>query len=130
MHNGGTHPAIKRLRNIHSRRVTRLLHLYHSKYTPPEPTLVTWKPKYPNIKWPNMNRETHLSPEEWKLIGFPHHPLPKEIQGQVDTIAWDDRITQLLKSDKVNMGLISVMKEISLQLMSVSRISGLVDRGT
>ena len=110
------HPAIQRLRAVHAPTVTRLLHIYYNDYTPPHPPQVNWRPKHPEVNWPTMTLERALTPEEWRNMNFPHYPLPTQVEGQVDTKVWQMKISELMEADEVNEGLLTMMKDISLQL--------------
>ena len=56
----------------------------------PPPKL--WRPKNPEIVWPDMDRETSLSQDEWDKTGFPSCSLPSSIVSRVSKHAWSEEI--------------------------------------
>ena len=50
--------------------------------------------------------------------GFPTHPLPKEVEGVVNTKVWEERIQELCSASNVDWGLVKIMEELHAQLVN------------
>ena len=116
MNRNHPHPAILRMRKAHEATARRLHNHYNSSHTPPTPKPSVWKPKNPDIAWPHMDTETLLTQDQWEETNFPSQPLPTTVTGVVNTTAWDKRISELLDSELVNMGLVNLMRQVGEQL--------------
>ena len=90
------HQAVERIDNVHGSAVKRLCDRYHNQYTPPPAPAQKWKPKNPEITWPKMRKESHLTKVEWMKTDFPVNPLPKEVQGVINVELWKTKIQELL----------------------------------
>lgn len=62
----------------------------------PPPKL--WRPKNPEIVWPDMDKETRLSQEQWDKTGFPSCSLPSSIVPRVSKHAWSEEIKKAERS--------------------------------
>ena len=111
------HQAVERLDNVHGSTVKRLHDRYHSQYTPPPAPAQEWKPKNPEITWPEMRYESPLTKAKWMETDFPVHPLPKEVEGVVNVECWEAKIKELLSANNVDWGLVKIMKELRVQLV-------------
>ena len=89
------HQAVERIDNVHGPTVKRLCDRYHNQYTPPPAPVQEWKPKNPEITWPKMRKESHLTKVEWMKTDFPVNPLPKEVQGVINLELWKTKIQEL-----------------------------------
>ena len=63
-----------------------------------------------------MKHEWPLSRDEWMETGFPVHPLPKEVEGVVNTECWEAKIQELLSANNVNWGLVKDHEETSCSI--------------
>ena len=112
------HLAVNRLDIIHGPTVERLPDRLNSRHAPPPAPPQDWIPKNPEINWPTMTHERPLTREEWTKTGFPNHPLPKEVEGVVNTNVWEERIEELCSASNVNWGLVKIMEELHTQLVN------------
>ena len=115
-HNNNPHPTVQNLRIVHGARTRRLQSYYHNSQVPPSPQKKEWKPKNPQVTWPDMKQEEHLTQSQWAMTNFPSCPIPSSVTGVVDIPAWDAKITELLESEQVNKGLVDLMLKVRHQL--------------
>ena len=89
MNNHDPHPAVLNLRKVHGARARRLQSYNPSSHVPPAPTQKVWKPKNPQVSWPDMKQEEILTQSQWSMTNFPSCPLPSSVTGVVNIPAWD-----------------------------------------
>ena len=116
MNRNHPHPAILRMREANKAKARRLHNHFSSSHTPPTPQPSVWQPKNPDIAWPHMNNETLLTQAQWEETNFPSQTLPTTVTGVVNITTWNKRISELLDSEEVNMGLVNLMREVGEQL--------------
>ena len=113
------HPMVSKVRETHGARVKRIHENLVNGITPPPPPPKIWKPKNPEVLWPDMSEERPLTPEQWASTNFPSYPLPSTVSGVVNVNTWDENISELLNTEEVNAnkGLANIMEQVKTQLL-------------
>jgi len=112
-HNNNPHPTVQNLRIIHGARTRRQQSYYHSSHVPPSPPQKEWKPKNPQVTWPNMKQEEPLTQSQWSINNFPSCPPLSSVTGVVNIPAW---YAKIWGSEQVNKGLVDLMLKVRHQL--------------
>ena len=113
------HPMVSKVRETHGARVKRIHENLVNGLTPPPPPPKIWKPKNPEVLWPDMSEERPLTPQQWASTNFPSYPLPSTVSGVVNVNTWDEKISELLNTEEVNVnkGLANIMEQVKTQLL-------------
>ena len=100
MNNNQPHPMVGKVRESHRARVKRVHQNLDKCSTPPPPPPNIWKPKNPEVIWPDMSEERPLTPAQWASTNFPFYPLPSKVSGVVNVKSSDEKISELLNTER------------------------------